>query len=52
LAPPTVEAVVGALGVTPDWVVPKARAKGVQVGAPTAVVAKQRHAEADFIGAQ
>ncbi len=55
LARPSVRAVVGALGVTPDWVVKEAHAKGVQVGALVGSAkhtVKQREAGVDFIVAQ
>lgn len=55
LAHPSVKAVVGALGVTPDWVVSAAHAKGVQVGALVGSgrhAAKQRDAGVDFMVAQ
>jgi NAD(P)H-dependent flavin oxidoreductase YrpB (nitropropane dioxygenase family) len=41
LAHPSVRLVVGALGVTPEWVVSEAHAKGVKVGA---LVGSARHA--------
>jgi NAD(P)H-dependent flavin oxidoreductase YrpB (nitropropane dioxygenase family) len=41
LAHPSVRLVVGALGVTPDWVVQQAHAKGVKVGA---LVGSAKHA--------
>lgn len=40
LAHPAVSLIVGALGVTPDWVVKEAHAKGVQVGA---LVGSEKH---------
>ena len=55
LAHPSVKAVVGALGVTPDWVVSEAHAKGVLVGALVGSgrhAAKQRDAGVDFMVAQ
>lgn len=55
LAHPSVKAVVGALGVTPDWVVDEAHAKGIQVGALVGSgrhAAKQRDAGVDFMVAQ
>ncbi|MCC7319722.1 MAG: nitronate monooxygenase [Rubellimicrobium sp.] len=55
LAHPSVSFVVGALGVTPDWVVDQAHAKGVQVGALVGSArhaAKQRNAGVDVLIAQ
>jgi NAD(P)H-dependent flavin oxidoreductase YrpB (nitropropane dioxygenase family) len=55
LAHPSVKAVVGALGVTPDRVVSDAHAKGVLVGAlvgSSRHAAKQREAGVDFMVAQ
>lgn len=40
LAHPSVSLIVGALGVTPEWVVKQAHSKGVQVGA---LVGSERH---------
>lgn len=50
-----VKAVVGALGVTPEWVVRDAHARGVKVGALVGSprhAAKQREAGVDFMVAQ
>jgi NAD(P)H-dependent flavin oxidoreductase YrpB (nitropropane dioxygenase family) len=55
LARSSVGLVVGALGVTPQWVVEKAHAQGVQVGALVGTArhaAKQREAGVDLIVAQ
>lgn len=55
LARKSVGFVVGALGVTPDWVVREAHAKGVQVGALVGSgrhAAKQREAGVDVLVAQ
>jgi len=55
LARSSVGLVVGALGVTPSWVVEKAHAQGVQVGALVGTAkhaAKQREAGVDLIVAQ
>jgi NAD(P)H-dependent flavin oxidoreductase YrpB (nitropropane dioxygenase family) len=55
LARDSVSLIVGALGVTPDWVVEKAHAKNVQVGALVGSArhaAKQREAGVDLIVAQ
>jgi NAD(P)H-dependent flavin oxidoreductase YrpB (nitropropane dioxygenase family) len=55
LARSSVGLVVGALGVTPTWVVEKAHAQGVQVGALVGTAkhaAKQREAGVDLIVAQ
>ncbi|MET0886376.1 MAG: nitronate monooxygenase [Mycetocola sp.] len=55
LAHPSVKAIVGALGVTPSWVVSEAHAKGVRVGALVGSArhaAKQVEAGVDFIVAQ
>jgi NAD(P)H-dependent flavin oxidoreductase YrpB (nitropropane dioxygenase family) len=51
----SVKAIVGALGVTPDWVVREAHGKGIQVGALVGSArhaAKQRDAGVDFLVAQ
>jgi NAD(P)H-dependent flavin oxidoreductase YrpB (nitropropane dioxygenase family) len=51
----SVKAIVGALGVTPEWVVRDAHARGVQVGALVGSArhaAKQREAGVDFMVAQ
>lgn len=55
LSRPSVKAVVGALGVTPEWVVDEAHARGVLVGALVGSgrhAAKQRSAGVDFLVAQ
>ncbi|MGW5715271.1 nitronate monooxygenase [Amycolatopsis sp. NPDC003865] len=55
LARRSVGLIVGALGVTPDWVVEKAHAQGVKVGALVGTArhaAKQREAGVDLIVAQ
>jgi len=55
LAHKSVNLVVGALGVTPAWVVKDAHAKGVQVGALVGSgkhAAKQREADVDVLVAQ
>ncbi|MEU9329961.1 nitronate monooxygenase [Streptomyces canus] len=55
LARSSVSLVVGALGVTPDWVVKAAHARNVQVGALVGTArhaAKQREAGVDLIVAQ
>jgi NAD(P)H-dependent flavin oxidoreductase YrpB (nitropropane dioxygenase family) len=55
LAHDSVSVVVGALGVTPEWVVKEAQARGVQVGALVGSAkhaAKQREAGVDFMVAQ
>lgn len=55
LAHPSVRLVVGALGVTPEWVVKEAHAKGVKVGALVGTAkhaAKQVEAGVDLLVAQ
>ncbi len=55
LAHPSVKVVVGALGVTPAWVIEEAHARGVQVGALVGSAEharKQREAGVDLLVAQ